>query len=234
MLIKSLTRKSKSFGQLIRYINTPAEGLPVSHNLPMHALQGDDAGVEKAFLDNARYIRPRKNGVWCYHEILAFHAEDNAYLTDEVLRDLAQQWLTWRAPDCLAYARIHRDTAHPHVHCIIAANTLYASKKHWLKKTQFAQLKRQLEQYQQQHYPLLSASLAQPPEVAKQAPMTQGHPQSLVATKDQDRPQICQARWPQWLQTGLRLLTKRWWRRAVGARTQQCLGQRKTFQGHSR
>ncbi len=243
MVIKSLARKTKSFGQLIRYINDSAVGEVILHNLPAFALQGGEADLEKAFLDNARFVRPRKNGVWCYHEILSFHRADSRYLTDATLSDLAQRWLTWRAPDCLAYARVHRDTAHPHVHCIIAANTLYASKKHWLKKARFAQLKRKLEQYQLERYPQLFASQAQSLVVAS----TRNNEFS-VKVHEPSVPQVLQEdvlsasqqhRFFRGLQSCIRIGITRWWRTGmrrcgVMGRVKSLLRYRKTYQGRSR
>ena len=161
-MIKSLSRKSKSFGQLLEYINAPEiTGEPVVHNL---TFQGDRSALEKAFMANAELIPKGKNGVCLYHEILSFHEADAKHIDNAVLNDLAQHWLSLRAPGCIAYARAHNNTDHPHIHCMISANEIHSSKKFRLSGSQFRVAKKKLEAYQQKKYPQLTASVVQSSE----------------------------------------------------------------------
>ena len=89
MILKSLSRKTQTFRQLIRYITTP-KSPPILHNLPPDLATAE---IEHAFLDNAQWATARKNGVWLYHEILAFHPQDSPHLSDPILQDLAQHYL---------------------------------------------------------------------------------------------------------------------------------------------
>jgi Relaxase/Mobilisation nuclease domain len=95
-----------------------------------------------------------------YHEILSIAADDRDQATEEMLNDLARQYLSTRAPDCLAYARAQFDTRNPHIHIMISAHRLDGGKVR-LSKFQFQNAKRQLERYQQEHYPELEHSLVQ-------------------------------------------------------------------------
>lgn len=164
MVIKSLSRKRDNFGDLLRYINRlPASQLgktAVLFNLPT---TDDLARIERAFVENFRKPSHRvthPNGVTMYHEILSIAADDREQVTEEMLNDLARQYLSTRAPDCLAYARAQFDTKNPHIHIMISAHRLDGSKVR-LSKFQFGNAKRQLERYQQEQYPELEHSVVQ-------------------------------------------------------------------------
>ena len=158
MIVKSLPRKTPSFGQLLLYINAPAEtGPAIFHNL-QHQVD-DLEGVESEFRANSRLLAPRKNGNYLYHEILSLGVDDAPLVTPELLEDITRTYLTLRAPQALAYAKAHLESANPHVHLMISANTAGSSKRLRLSRQQFQRVKRQLEQYQREHYPHLTHSL---------------------------------------------------------------------------
>ena len=158
MIIKSMARKSHSFGQLLAYMTIPEQpGPPISHNL--QTAEDDLAGIHREFLDNARYLPPRKNGNVLYHEVISFSAEDKASITPTILEDLTRKYLELRAPDALAYGRAHFDTDCPHLHLMISANNLASSKRLRLSRAEFAGVKRSLEKYQRKRYPFLEHSV---------------------------------------------------------------------------
>lgn len=161
MVIKSLSRKSPSFGQLIRYIDaSPEKGSPIRHNL--FGEEGEDPkALEQAFQANARLLPPRRNGVQLYHEILSFHAEDRKHLSPELLEDLARRWMELRAPEALGYARVHYEREHVHIHCLLSSNGLGTRRRIRHSKARFQSLQRELEAYQIERYPELIHSRQQ-------------------------------------------------------------------------
>ena len=162
MMIKSMARKSVSFGQLLDYFSTPAPsrtGQALLHNLQVQ--QDDPDAICVEFNSNAHLLPPRKNGNVLYHEILSFGERDSEALTPAVLEDLTRRYLDLRAPYALAYAKAHFDTDCPHVHLVISANNVGTSQRLRLSKQRFRQVQRELEQYQKQRYPFLTNSLAQ-------------------------------------------------------------------------
>jgi hypothetical protein len=160
MMIKSMARKSVSFGQLLDYFSTPEEAGPaLLHNL--QSRQDDSAAIRAEFNTNAHLLPPRKNGNALYHEILSFGAGDGAALTPAILEDLTRRYLDLRAPYSLGYAKAHFDTDCPHVHLLISANNVGSHQRLRLPKQRFRELQRELERYQKERYPFLSASLAQ-------------------------------------------------------------------------
>lgn len=160
MMIKSMARKSVSFGQLLDYFGAPGKtGPALLHNL--QSRQDDGAAIRREFNTNAHLLPPRKNGNVLYHEILSFGEGDEAALTPAILEDLTRRYLDIRAPYALAYAKAHFDTDCPHVHILISANNVGAIERLRLSKRRFGQIKTELEHYQRERYPFLSNSLAQ-------------------------------------------------------------------------
>jgi len=159
MIIKSLSRKTRSFQQLLDYINQPKEkGPSFAHNL--RSDPEDTALVHREFLDNARYLPQRKNGNVLYHEIISFHRADRDKLEPAVIEDLARRYLERRAQRALAYARIHYDTDHVHVHLLISANELDTTKRLRLSRGEFKSVVHEIELYQARQYPFLKESVA--------------------------------------------------------------------------
>ncbi len=153
-----MARKSPSFGQLLAYMTIPEQAGPtVTHN--MRALANDLPAVHREFLDNARYLPPRKNGNVLYHEIISFSDLDLPSITPSILEDLTRKYLELRAPRALAFAQAHLDTACPHMHIMIAANELVSRKRLRLSRADFAGVKRSLEKYQRKRYPFLQHSV---------------------------------------------------------------------------
>ena len=165
MVVRSYSRRTPTFGQVLRYINQPAVNqrgkIAVLRNLT--ATTDDDLReIEREFIANTQGRPTRRDGVFLYHEILSLSAEDARSLDRErletILNDLAGKYLSLRAPDASAYAKAQFNTDNPHVHCLIAGHRLTGSKLR-LSKAQFARVQRQLETYQQEKYPELTQSL---------------------------------------------------------------------------
>jgi hypothetical protein len=113
MIVKSMSRKTDNFFQLLDYINKGSEkdNVAIFHNLKTD--QDDLENIARELKDNAQYAPKRKNGIICYHEILSFPALDRAPITPAILEDFARVYLQRRAPTALGYAKAHWDTPHP-------------------------------------------------------------------------------------------------------------------------
>lgn len=162
MIIKSMSRKSKTFGQLLQYLVAPGVtqiGPPWLHNL--RARDGDLDDIRREFFQNSGHLPQRKNGNVLYHEILSFAAEDQEHITLPMLEDLARFYMERRAPYALGYARTHLNTDCPHIHVVISANNFGSSRRLRLSQAEFARIQREVEQYQQERYPQVTHSIAQ-------------------------------------------------------------------------
>ena len=159
MVIKSLSWKSGTFGQLLNYIEKKAEKEtpPIIHNL-----LGDSVGdFAKEFQDNFRFARQRKGGVVVYHEIISFHPDDREKLSPEIIEEFSKEWLCRRAPLALAYGHIHNHGNAPHLHLAISSNNIKSKNKLRLTRAEFRACQVELEEIQQQRYPDLIKSIAQ-------------------------------------------------------------------------
>ena len=160
MIVKSLSRKTPSFRQILEYISrSDAKTLdPIFHNL--QTSEEDVKKIEREFRNNSHYCRNRANGVIFYHEVLALSGKDREKITGDILNDLAYKYLELRARRALAYGIIHFEHTNPHIHFVISGNLVESPKKLRLSKRQFNRIQKRLEEYQKHHYPELENSIA--------------------------------------------------------------------------
>ena len=158
MIIKSMARKQPSFRQLIDYFDRGHDrdtGLTFARNLY------DDPNrrvmVAKAFERNYAHLPKRANGNALYHEVIVLERQDG--LSDkrqaELLLDLAERYCAKRAPNQLAYGRIHQDRDHHHIHLMISSNAVRSDRRVRMTKGQFAEIQRGLERYRLERFPEL-------------------------------------------------------------------------------
>ena len=159
MIVKSLGRKERCFGKLARYLDRgAAPGTVIARNLRVDPADGP--AVIAAFEANADYLKPRQNGNWCYHDIIALpaHAAASPDLTS-MLTDLAHHYLDLRAPGQLAYGRVHIGGGQPHVHLMISANAVAGTRRVRLSRRAFQGARLQLETHKLACWPELSERL---------------------------------------------------------------------------
>lgn len=158
MIIKSMSRKAPTFGQLIDYIgrnSDPQTGTVFARNL-YHSGR-DTQAVAGQFLDNYRYLPARKNGNALYHEVIVLEQQDHLSKNqiELALIDLAETYCAKRAPHQLAWGRVHHDTDYPHIHLMISSNAVRSDRRVRMDKGQFTQLQKSLEVHKEQHFPEL-------------------------------------------------------------------------------
>ena len=177
MIVKSFGLKTLSFSRAIEYVSQakktstelPPEQIfdhltdssqmkapPILWNLQAHSFNA--TAIKQEFINNSRYLKYRKRGNFLYHEIISLSDKDKDKVTPAMLNDLAQHYLELRAGNALALAVSHYDTNNPHIHLILSANYRKSPKRMRLSKKQFQQIKLDLEAYQRQRYPELTAS----------------------------------------------------------------------------
>ncbi len=153
MIIKSMSRKTKSFQQLLEYINKEDErkNKAILHNFITNT--DDLEQITQAFLENAEYMPKRKNGITLYHEVISLPKSEK--ISPEILEDLAREYLQVRAPEALGYAKAHLDTDNPHIHFCISGNKIKQKIQNRLSRTAFSRVKQTLEIYKTKNYPEL-------------------------------------------------------------------------------
>ena len=161
MIIKSMSRKVPSFGQLLEYIDRDLgqEAFSIRHNLAGRKPQSIRAEFER----NGELLRKRKNGNYLFHEIISITRAKG--LTPEEqksrLQEIAQEYINARCPDNLVYGGLHQDKDHSyHMHLMISANRVGQEKRQQLSKHKFRQIQVKLEEHVLRHYPELEQKLA--------------------------------------------------------------------------
>lgn len=158
MILKSLGHKTRSFGKLLAYVQRGAEadgaGGVFSRNLICDA--GDVQAVQQAFEENARYLKARRGGNWCYHEIIALPKavkEKTRAEGEAVLFELADRYVAARAPRQLVWGRVHWEADHPHLHLVVSSNELRSPRRTRLPKARFTKLVEELEAFKCARWP---------------------------------------------------------------------------------
>lgn len=147
MIIKSMTRKESTFGQLLEYMNR--EAADERYSLRHNCYARKERELEAEFTKNAGHMRKRANGVYMYHEILSITKTGNMsdHERKNALREIAQKYIALRCPKALVYGVVHDDHAHHlHYHLLISANEAGAADRIRLSRADFQQIKEQTEQ----------------------------------------------------------------------------------------
>lgn len=122
MIVKSMSRKVPSFGQLIGYIDRDEgqEGYRIRHNV-----WGRNPDLIRAeFEQNGELLAKRKNGVYLYHEIISITRAKGLSPDEQMARlhDIAENYIAARCPDNLVFGGLHQDKDHSyHYHLMISA-----------------------------------------------------------------------------------------------------------------
>tara|TARA_R100000935_G_scaffold58705_1_gene97167 strand:- start:12184 stop:13614 length:1431 start_codon:yes stop_codon:yes gene_type:complete len=161
MIVKSMSRKVPSYGQLIGYIDRDEgqEEYRIRHNV-----WGRDPDLIRAeFERNGELLQRRKNGLYLYHEIISITRAQGLSPEDQKsrLRDIAETYIAARCPDNLVFGGLHQDKEHSyHYHLMISANRAGERGRLRLTKAQFRDVQIQLERHVLQTYPELEQNVA--------------------------------------------------------------------------
>ncbi len=173
MILKSLGHKTRSLSKLVAYVARGAgkdgagkdrAGEPRSFSRNLMADPNDVAAVEQAFEANARFLRPRRGGNWCYHEIIALPKavkEKDKAEVEAMLFELAARYVEARAPRQLVWGRVHWETDHPHLHLVISANEVRSPRRVRVTRARFTALVEELEAFKCSRWPELPEKLWQ-------------------------------------------------------------------------
>ena len=185
MIIKSMARKQPSFRQLIDYFDRGHDrdtGLTFARNFYDDPHQR--VMVAKAFERNHAHLPKRANGNALYHEVIVLERQDGLSDTRqaELLLDLAERYCAKRAPNQLAYGRIHQDRDHHHIHLMISSNAVRSDRRVRMTKSQFAEIQRELERYRLDRFPELGDLRIYNPDPAREQSRWPSQRESLRET----------------------------------------------------
>lgn len=160
MIIKIKSRKSASYRQLLKYITTDEERVPdaqiLLHNMPN---TGIDSWVGWFRYNETFRQQQRKTKVFLTHEILSWHKDDTPNLSVEAIEDMARKYIQKRNPLGIYVGAIHLSKAHYHVHFCVSGLEYRSGKSMRLSRAELKELKRSVQDYQQEKYPELTHSV---------------------------------------------------------------------------
>lgn len=172
MIIKSMSRKTVSFQQLLTYINKENAGqmFNIHHNL----YGQNQTELVQEFRTNSELLKKHKKGVVLYHEILSITKaqEINNAQQKQILRSITENYISQRAPNNLVFAALHDNKKHNlHYHIVISSNEVNSSKRVRLSIGKFNSIKRDLENSVLQQFPELEQETA----IGKKSQVKQTH-----------------------------------------------------------
>lgn len=156
IIIKSGSRTTASFSQLLHYMNkgrVEEDEYFFKHNV----YSNKSYGIVGEFKQNHKLLKKRKNGVALYHEYISIKYQ-KGYSKEElrqILFDLAEQYVKLRADNCLVYSVVHEQHNQIHLHFMISGNEIESSKAHYFSQAEFEEIKNKTREYAYEKYPKL-------------------------------------------------------------------------------
>lgn len=157
MIIKSKSRKTPSFSQLVEYMNKENKS-DSRYDIFNNLYNKSKNWIIREFNENSELLDKRKNGVFLYHEIIAITRTKK--LTTLEQKDKLRQVVLWylqeRAEYKLAYAVLHDDNENNlHYHIMISRNNIGETKRERLDKYEYEEIKKNLEIMVNEKFPEL-------------------------------------------------------------------------------
>src|ERR1035437_1664040 len=166
MIVKVVAFKSPQFGNLLEYMTNEkkkrlfekGKSFAITHNMKGNSI---DKWVLQ-FKENEQYRNvTRKDSTYLSHEILSWNKLDSENLTIEKMEQMAREYIQMRNPNGMYVAVPHYDKDHYHVHIAASGVEYRTGKSLRLSKTEFGQLKKDIQDYQLQKFPELSKSVVE-------------------------------------------------------------------------
>lgn len=158
MIIKNLTHKRFFPKKMMAYV-ADGEKSPDLEPIYWNMAKQTEKGALDAFHKQDKLLRKRSNGNRLLHDILSFSPEDSKHLNHAKLQNLCMEYLRVRANKNIAFAQIHQDKEHFHIHIIISPNEYDSNKVTTFSRKQYFQVRKDIERYQREHYPELEKSI---------------------------------------------------------------------------
>ncbi len=141
-----------------RLFDTSGKSFAITYNLKGNSV----SEWEKQFRDNELFRqRKRTDSVILSHEILSWHRDDAGNISLAKLEAMAREYIKQRNPKGMYVAVPHFDKQHYHVHICASGIEYKTGKSLRLPKADLQKLKKDIQNYQIEHFPELSKSIVQ-------------------------------------------------------------------------
>ena len=162
MIIKSMSRKSRSFSQLYHYMKNGSSRNSEYDFFTQNIYARKDKDIVSEFSANAHKVKARKNGNYLFHEIISITKSTQLTLEQEKQRlfDIVQRYAQKRCKHNLVTGYLHDEkTNNVHFHLMISSNEIDSSKNQRLTKYEFDKVKKETEKYVIETYPELEQDI---------------------------------------------------------------------------
>ena len=161
-VIKSMTRKTESYRQLIEYfLRDQKNGASKSNSFILrHNLQGTniEQWIKEFRANESNRQVKRKDSTRIYHEVYSISTADKSKVSLAMLKDLASKYIALRAPNGLCIAVAHF-AENAHIHFMFGGVEIETGRALRISKEEFARFKQELQEYEKKRYPELSHSV---------------------------------------------------------------------------
>ncbi len=139
-----------------RLFDKERRSFAVTHNLKGKSIDG----WVQQFKSNEQYrLRKRTDSVLLTHEILSWHRDDAKNITLAKMETMAREYIRLRNPNGIYVAVPHFDKDHYHIHICASGIEYKTGKSLRLSQLEFLKLKKNIQQYQIEHFPELIKSV---------------------------------------------------------------------------
>lgn len=164
MIVKIKSHKSYGFKKLLNYMlfdkdrlfDDKRKSFVISHNLHGKTI---DSWVEQYSLNESFRKIKRSDSTILTHEILSWHSKDASEITLDKLKAMTHEYIRLRNIKVMFLAVPHFDKEHYHVHICASGLEFRTGKSLRLSRSEFTKLKKDIQLFQQQHFPELSHSV---------------------------------------------------------------------------
>lgn len=139
-----------------RLFNKEKRSFVITHNI-----RGNNINQwEKQYIENETFrIRKRTDSVLYTHEIISFHKDDAENISLDKLENMARTYIQMRKINGMFVAIPHFDKNHYHIHICASGLEYHTGKSLRMTKAEFQKLKKDIQNYQIEHFPELSKSI---------------------------------------------------------------------------
>lgn len=162
MIIKSMSRKSRSFSQLFRYMKEGSSQNSKYDFFSKNLYSNKDKDITAEFLKNARLLKKRKNGNYLFHEVISLTRSKQLTLKQQKKRlfDIIRIYTEKRCNNNLVAGFLHDDKENNiHYHLMISSNEIGEPQNQRLPKHLFDKAKKEAEKYAISKYPELEQDI---------------------------------------------------------------------------
>jgi hypothetical protein len=163
MIIKSKGMSIKAIGNVLEYILRSdaqlKDGAGKTLLIKQNLRGAEPKDWAREYLTNeSKRISKNKRARGFYHCIISLHPKDSVHVTTDMLEKIARQFIRLRCPDSLVVATAHQDE-HIHLHLAISSVAYGSGKSIRMDKSEFAEMLREMERYQEREFGQLQFSM---------------------------------------------------------------------------